>query len=128
MLENYSINELEALAFLTHVAEYAGQYYWYVTNEGETIVRSYLPPEVCEQHVVTNLALEMKKENLYNFVALFTDENRPVFYRVNRYLGFREEKRGHIFHPIEVDTLVQVRIFADSLRLTDYFSGLFVRN
>ena len=110
MLENYSINELEALASLTHLAEYSDHYYWYVTNEGETIVRSYLPPEVCEQHVITNLALEMKKENIYNFVALFTDENRPVFHRVNRYLGFREEKKGHIFHPIEVDTLVQGRV------------------
>ena len=111
MLENYSTHVLEKQAFLTHLAEYSSKYYWYVTNNGETIVRSYLPPDVCEQHIITNLALEMKKENLYNFVALFTDESKPVFHRVNRYLGFREEKKGHIFNPIEVDTLVQVRVY-----------------
>ena len=94
-------------------------YYWFIKNtttgedEEDVYVRQYLPPEYCEQHLVANLALSMKVLGKYDYVDLFTDPNRTDFHYVNRYLGFREEKRGHVFHAIEVDTLVQVQTIND---------------
>ena len=44
--------------------------YFYVKTENGVVIRSYLPPEVCEQYLVTNIALEMKKSGILDFAAI----------------------------------------------------------
>ena len=44
--------------------------YFYVKTESGVVIRSYLPPEVCEQYLVTNIALEMKKSGTLDFAAI----------------------------------------------------------
>ena len=116
LITSLNMSELEKLANLTHVTQYTeangdkSTYYWYVkTTNNEVIIRQFLPPELCEQHLLAHLALEMKRQEVFNYVNLLTDDQVPKFERINRYLGFREEKKGHVFHPIEVDTLVQIQ-------------------
>ena len=41
--------------------------------------KKYLPPKYCKQHVVSNLALEMKQKNKLNFVSTFYDSDLPEF-------------------------------------------------
>ena len=73
--------------------------------------------------MVSHLALEMKLSGKYDFVAIMTDSNIEKLNEVNRLLGFREEKKGHVFDPIEVDTLLQVQTISDvSLR---YIGGVY---
>ena len=48
----------------------------------------------------------------------FRDETLKNLERINRLLGFREEKKGHIFDPIEVDTMLQLQALNElSLRI-----------
>ena len=44
--------------------------YFYVKTESGVAVRTHLPPEVCEQYLVTNIALEMKKTEVLDFAAI----------------------------------------------------------
>ena len=48
-------------------------------NGEDVIVRKLLPPEVCQQHLQTNLALEMKERQQYDFVDLFYNPEIPKF-------------------------------------------------
>ena len=48
----------------------------------------------------------------------FRDQTLKNLDEVNRRLGFREEKRGHIFDTIEVDTIMQLQAINEvSLRI-----------
>ena len=70
----------------------------------------------------------MKLSGKYDFVAIMTNSEIQKLHEVNRLLGFREEKKGHVFDPIEVDTLLQVQTISDvSLRWTLEFLDKFTR-
>ena len=74
LLDLHGFDEIEQLANLALMTNFTvsgkDSTYFYVKTETGVVIRTYLPPEMCEQYLVTNIALEMKRTGVLDFAAI----------------------------------------------------------
>ena len=81
-------------------------------------MRKLLPPEVCQQHLQTNLALEMKQRQKYDFVDLFYNPEIPKFDSLIRH------RRSNTSRQISIPVTVFVSPKINSIQFTDQSAEL----